>query len=687
MLKGLSSDSYCMVSLPLYPEKQDNVSYTPALQGRRYLLQPESQMFALSFFSKLANKSSAILNLGFLAFQRGVNIAIALKDDNTDTLVGCSGDLLDLPATWVASRILGRRFIVYFFDDYREQWWADPLSKTFASRVERYLVARASKIFVTNEYMRAEIAQRYGLPSYIIRNPGPSKLLNKLDKFPSRDGEVRLVFTGAVYHLNYDILRSILAALELLSDDILYRLHVYTAQSSEQLEAEGISGGHVVIHGHVTPDDAARIQSEADIQLIPFSPVPEAVGIVRTAATAKLADYLASGRPILALCPDNSFLAWFLREHQCGLSLDSGQPEDIANAIDKIVSQPELRHDMQNNARRLAKSEFSPDASQARLIELLGLHIPPLAKSKKPLKVVQISAGDLIGQQVNGFMMHKWLQEMGHESYMLVNDRQSGDMHVRALGSTIARNVNSWTVKQEVKLNSIAMLPVLSHRIDKDPWIHDADIINLQLIHAAPFFSLLDLARLSRRKRVILSVHDMFFLTGRCIYSMGCELWKTGCGCCPDLSYPFQLSRDTSARNWKLKRWAFNRCKRIDIVVGSPWQEERVSQSPILSRFPRHMIPYGVDSRAFKPADKNQIRHELGIPVDADVIAFRSAPFHKNYKGTEYIHEALRQYKPRKKTVLVIFESIGGMSDLYEKYEFHEMGWINDTNMKQKHLA
>lgn len=685
LLEGLSAEKYCLVSLPLYPEKKDQVSYTPALPGVRYLLPGEFSLPPLRRGSLRAKEIWRQIGLLLQAWQRGVHIAKTLEKDEADTIVACSGDLLDLPAAWIASRLLVRRLVVHFFDDYTEQWWADPPIKRLAARLERRIVASANKILVTNEYMQTEVLRRHGKPSEIVRNPRQQgELTPLLERYPVHDDEVRLVFTGAVYHLNYDILRAVIEALGVVSGR-MHRLHIYTAQPREQLEAEGLVGPRVVIHGHVTPEEAAKVQASADILLIPFSFRDDACGIIRTAATAKLADYLAAGRPILALCQEDSFLAWFLRDRACGYVVSRPDPIEIARMIENIHNDSALRIQIQRNAFQTARVEFDPEAAKSSLVRSLGLmtlpdylRVPPPVARKEQLKVVQVSSVDLVGIQVNGFLTHKWLQEQGHDSRMLVYTRMSGDVRVREIGSPLKRTLNPWFVQAETRFASNAMLPILSSRLDRDPWVRDADVVNLQLIHAAPFFSLRDLPRLSRKKRVILSVHDMFLMTGHCIYPFECERWKTGCGQCPHLDLPFQLPRDASSRNWKLKRRVFDRSD-IDIVVGSSWQEERVRESPILGRFRRHMIPYGVDTRVFRPADKRQARRQLGLPEDAQVIAFRSAPFHRNFKGTEYIQEALRRFSPRLPTILITFDTIGGLDDLRDKYQFHEFGWVIDN--------
>lgn len=295
-------------------------------------------------------------------------------------------------------------------------------------------------------------------------------------------------------------------------------------------------------------------------------------------------------------------------------------------------------------------------------------------------KVVHVSAFDVVGTHANGYLTHKWLEEHGYDSRMLVYIKKSADSGVRQLGSRFKRSMNLLLVRLERLLSSASMLPILSRRLEKDPWVKNADVVNLHLIHAEPFFSLLDLPRLSRKKRVVLSVHEMFFFTGHCVYSMDCERWKTGCGSCPDLELPFRIARDKTARNFKLKKWAFDHSD-LDIVVTTRWTEERVSQSPILGRFRRHLIPFGIDSQIYKPADKMEVRRQLGVPEGAQVIAFRNSQSPRNFKGLDYILAALRLFQPSRPTVLLTFESVGGLDELKEKYQVIECGWVDEPKL------
>jgi hypothetical protein len=45
--------------------------------------------------------------------------------------------------------------------------------------------------------------------------------------------------------------------------------------------------------------------------------------------------------------------------------------------------------------------------------------------------------------------------------------------------------------------------------------------------------------------------------------------------------------------------------------------EQQVGRSPLLGRFPRSVIPYGLDLEVFQPRDRRVAREVLGLPSDA----------------------------------------------------------------------
>jgi glycosyltransferase involved in cell wall biosynthesis len=69
----------------------------------------------------------------------------------------------------------------------------------------------------------------------------------------------------------------------------------------------------------------------------------------------RLGDYLAAGRPIVATSlPEIEKIV-----SECGLLAKIGDPEDFADKILSIISDPDLREEMGKRARGLAETRYS----------------------------------------------------------------------------------------------------------------------------------------------------------------------------------------------------------------------------------------------------------------------------------------------------------------------------------------
>jgi len=118
----------------------------------------------------------------------------------------------------------------------------------------------------------------------------------------------------------------------------------------------------------------------------------------------------------------------------------------------------------------------------------------------------------------------------------------------------------------------------------------------------------------------------------------------------------------------------------IHLVVASHWMDQMAAQSPILSHLPRTIIPFGLNTRVFKPLNKKACKQAFGIPEDAFVIAFRAIPF-SPYKGVEYIEKALLNLSSKKPIYLITFDTVGLVPNLEEKFGIVELGWVNERSI------
>lgn len=368
LLTGVNTELYRLIGHPVVPLKDVSGDYIGALNAHRYELPPVRQLGS----PRQEMLVLRTVNLLWGIWQRTWHIVAAMKNDRPEILVACTGDQMDPPATWLAAKILGSKYCLYFFDEYGEQWWADRTIFPVIKLIESYLVPRSDLLIAPNHFMARKLMVSYGKHCDVVHNPMPTTALPPaVTAFPADGKTVKLVFTGAVYHLNYAVFQAITVAISTMID-INAELHIYTAQSHEQIANEGVEGVKVKLHRHLRPDEVVKAQCEADVLLVPFNDAPDCLELVRTSATAKLADYLATGRPLLAICPDDAFLAAYLNDNECGLSISSLHPAAIQAAIRKIAFDAELRAKLREKSRECVQRDFDPKIESRKLLNILG---------------------------------------------------------------------------------------------------------------------------------------------------------------------------------------------------------------------------------------------------------------------------------------------------------------------------
>jgi glycosyltransferase involved in cell wall biosynthesis len=360
ILRDLEPGNYCLISKQNSRQQEGQIQL---LTGRYHCLGNEKM---IPINRSLLRDINIILSI----LQRGWKMARILVAEKCRSAVVGTGDLVDLPATQLACFLSGTTFYAYYFDDYVYQWTG--MMRQFARLFEWIIFRCIGGLIVPNEYLWKEMKSRRNINATIIHNPCeviPDEQDEKLEE--SRGCEIRIVYTGAVYHVNFGAIRNLIAALDALKRPEI-KLHLYTAQPVDWLAKNGISGAHVVQHDHVSHPEVVKAQSSAHILFIPFdfhSPVPE---VIRTSAPGKLGDYLACGTPILAHVPPDTFVKWYLTEHRCGVVVDQDDPEAVGQAVLRLLEDRDLRQSIHRHAQERARIDFDPRAAQGQFLKTLG---------------------------------------------------------------------------------------------------------------------------------------------------------------------------------------------------------------------------------------------------------------------------------------------------------------------------
>ncbi len=260
-----------------------------------------------------------------------------------------------------------------------------------------------------------------------------------------------------------------------------------------------------------------------------------------------------------------------------------------------------------------------------------------------PLNVLHISESDAAGGAGRAaYKLHTGLNGLGHVSRMLVGRKVTEDADIRPLKRNLLWRALDRASGELFDLLSLQyVFYPSSFGVLADSWFRSASVVQLHNLHGS-YFGFTALPAISRVRPVVWQLHDQWGLTGHVAYSLDCERWRHGCGSCPYLDEYPRLRNDTTAFLYRLKDRVY-RNSRLNLVVPSRWMADIVRSSPLLSRFPLHFIPTGIDTRVFTPGDRDAARQRLRLPLDRRIVFFAAANINERRKGLHLLADALRR--------------------------------------------
>jgi len=338
---------------------------TPFVKGRRQGVVDGIRV--IEFELPYGNKDGVL--------SRGINfVRFALRStwlalvESSDVIVATSTPLT-AAVPGIVARILRRRTFVF---EVRDLWPALPRAMGV---ITNPVVLRLLDWLEWLAYRCATvcIGLSPGIVDGIVRRAGNRKRVTlipngcDLDLFSSRsdddlvfpglnESEIVAVFTGA--HGLANGLDSLLdAAAELRhrkrSDIKLVLIGDGSCKRNLQVRASDEKLDQVIFLDPMPKVTLARMLVTADIGLMVLADVP---AFYYGTSPNKFFDYIATGLPVL-----NNYPGWLedmINEEKIGVAVASGQPKLLADALEHLADNPELRRQMGRNARRLAKSKF-----------------------------------------------------------------------------------------------------------------------------------------------------------------------------------------------------------------------------------------------------------------------------------------------------------------------------------------
>jgi glycosyltransferase involved in cell wall biosynthesis len=183
------------------------------------------------------------------------------------------------------------------------------------------------------------------------------------------------------------------------------------------------------------------------------------------------------------------------------------------------------------------------------------------------------------------------------------------------------------------------------------------ELAEVDVVHLHTMADWFDVPRwleaLPERIGVVISLHDLWHVSGGCFLHRTDNRLVNNCRGCPVLRWPASafLASFELARKQRVYRK-----RRAQLVANSHWLAEIAGQSPIAKACGGiRVIPPGIDTTIFKPQDKKLCREKLALPDDAFVIATGCTSLTDANKNVPWLLEQLSQFSDLQNVIVLVF--------------------------------
>ncbi len=304
--------------------------------------------------------------------------------------------------------------------------------------------------------------------------------------------------------------------------------------------------------------------------------------------------------------------------------------------------------------------------------------------TKSQINVIEVNNVDAPGEAFNGYSIMEKLNKCSNFNvHQLVTTKNTNNPNVINLFNENDNNIEAQILKLQKKLSIQNCFSLSTEKLIHSKYFKQADIVHFHLIHNFNL-SLYSLIEIANQKRTLISIHDPWMFTGRCVHYYNCNKYLTGCKNCQKLSTMFPMKEDNCNEMWKLKKNIYSLLN-VEFIVSSKYMLDLFKKSPLTKYKKVHYIPFGVNINFYKDdIDKIKLKKYFGIEEDSLVIFHRSQ---NAFKGTKYLIEALNKLTINKKITILTCDSKNMLQNLNDKYTVIELGIISKEEMKKCYIV
>lgn len=292
---------------------------------------------------------------------------------STDRVLAVYPHRYSLLVGWLIARTLGKPLVVYMHDLFAETLIArNKMKRSFWTRMDRRIIEAAELVVVPTREFAEHYQRRGAQQTWVIPHCVPAS--DKPVDLPRLEGDLKLTYAGSIYQAHEDAIARFVQA----TKDAANVVVTFLSQPHDLLKEQSVQW--------LDRASAYAKLAESHVLVVVLghdTPYPEEV---QGCFPSKMVDYLALGRPILAIVPPGSFVDRYVTETGCGVSVTSRDPDDIRAAIEAFRYGDRLAQfaaASQTEAKRLSAVDWIERLTE-RIGEVGGVTMPSQSCPARP---------------------------------------------------------------------------------------------------------------------------------------------------------------------------------------------------------------------------------------------------------------------------------------------------------------
>jgi glycosyltransferase involved in cell wall biosynthesis len=276
----------------------------------------------------------------------------------------------------------------------------------------RYTWSKAQQIIVLSDSMKARVTSKYPAAEHKIKvihnwsDPNWIKPIPKEKNWFAQEHGLTRKFT-VLYSGNMGRCHDVDTILEtaiLLKEEPVQFVFIGGGAGFEscQKQAEDLQLKNCLFLPYVSRKDLPYSLAAADLSLVSMKANME--GVI---APSKLYSVMASGRPVAAICPPQSYLRQLIHNAKCGETFMNGDSPGLSNFILKLAANTQLAGALGTSGREYLCDHFTVDIIAEQYAQALNLQ--KSVNSVRAITSARSAEADLSGSYAQGFRAERRL--------------------------------------------------------------------------------------------------------------------------------------------------------------------------------------------------------------------------------------------------------------------------------------